>query len=130
MITGFGNLMIYVHDVRAVANFWVHKLGFIELHEHEFEGEVIGVDITHNPDSDAGITLYDRAVVATMSPEVNLGAPSVLFTAPDVTEMRELLISDGVTVGDVVTHGDMTSFNFSDPEGNWFAVKEVPMRSR
>lgn len=125
MITEFGDVMVYVDDPRAMADFWVRQLDFTELGTEEHEGRVIAVEISHDSESDAAITLFDRAIVAQMSPELDLGTPSILFKTPDVEAMRERLAAGGVTVGDVVTMGGRTTFNFADPEGHWFAVQET-----
>lgn len=39
--------------------------------------------------------------------------------------MRNRLINNGVNVGEVMEMGDSLTFNFSDIEGNYFAVQEI-----
>lgn len=125
MITKFGNVMIYVDDPRGVADFWVNTIGFSEVESQEVDGKTLFVELTPTVDSDAHITLFDRAVVAQSSPELDLATPSILFKSADITAMRDKLVDAGVTVGNIVEMNDMTSFNFADPEGNWFAVQQV-----
>ena len=39
--------------------------------------------------------------------------------------MRNKLISEGVTVGDIVEMNRQLTFNYADPEDNYFAVSEI-----
>ncbi|KKI21367.1 MULTISPECIES: VOC family protein [unclassified Leucobacter] len=125
MIDRFGNVMIYVTDPRAVADFWVGTVGFTELSSQELDGKTLSVEIAHTPDSEAALTLFDRAVVAQMSPELDLATPSILFASRDVRAMRDALEAQGATVGPIAEHGGQTTFNFADPEGHYFAVREI-----
>lgn len=125
MITKFGNVMIYVDDPRGVADFWINTIGFSEVDAQELDGRALFVEITPTVESDAHVTLFDRKLVAQSSPELDLATPSILFKSADITEMRDKLVEAGVTVGGIVEAGGMTTFNFADPEGNWFAVQQV-----
>ncbi|MFD2758008.1 VOC family protein [Gulosibacter faecalis] len=125
MITKFGNVMIYVDDPRGIADFWVNTVGFSEVDSQEANGTTLFVEITPTVESDAHLTLFDRKVVAESSPELDLATPSILFKSADITGMRDTLAEAGVTVGDIVERGDVTTFNFADPEGNWFAVQQI-----
>lgn len=125
MICKFGKVMIYVKNPRAVADFWINKIGFTEIKADTHGTGILSVELTHNIMSDASIVLFDRSIVEKMSPELNLGTPSILFSSYDVMEMRNSLINKGVNVGEIMEMGDSLTFNFSDIEGNYFAVQEV-----
>lgn len=125
MIHEFGSVMLYVENPRAIADFWVRDIGFVEGASQVHDGRILSVEVARAVNSEVSIVLFDRAVVAEMSPELNLGTPSILFSTQDAAVMRARLESSGVTVGDLVDHGGMVSFNFADPEGNYFAVREV-----
>ena len=125
MIDQFGKVMVYVENPRECADFWVGSVGLSEVGTTEYEGKIVSVELTHDPSSGAGIELLDREFVSRMSPEINLGTPSILFSSRDVAAMRATLLEHGVTVGDIVDAGGMTTFNFADPEGNYFAVREI-----
>lgn len=125
MICKFGKVMIYVKNPRAVADFWINKIGFTEIKADTHETGILSVELTHNIMSDASIVLFDRSIVEEMSPELNLGTPSILFSSYDVMEMRNRLINNGVNVGEVMEMGDSLTFNFSDIEGNYFAIQEI-----
>lgn len=125
MIDKFGKVMIYVKDPKAVADFWVDKIGFTKVKVDMHETNILSVELIPNITSDASIVLFDRSVVEKMSPELNLATPSILFSSYDVKDMRNKLINTGVNVGAVVEMGDSLTFNFSDIEGNYFAVQEI-----
>lgn len=125
MIDQFGKVMIYVTDPRSVADFWVQKLGFVEREAQQFDGNVLSVEVAHAEASEAALVIFDRAVVAQMSPELDLATPSILFASRDVADMRSRLVAQGVTVGDLVEHGGTMTFNFADPEGHYFAVQQI-----
>ena len=125
MISKFGKVMIYVKDPRAVADFWIDKMGFTEIKAETHETGIVSVELAPNNMSDASIVLFDRGIVEKMSPELNLGTPSILFSSYDVRDMRNRLIKNGVNVGEVMEIGDSITFNFSDIEGNYFAVQEI-----
>lgn len=125
MIDQFGKVMIYVQDPRECADFWVQTIGFTEVATTEVDGALVSVELTPDPAAGAAIELFDRAFVAQVSPEISLETPSILFSSRDVAAMRAKLIEEGATVGDIVDAGGMTTFNFADPEGNYFAVREI-----
>lgn len=125
MIDKFGKVMIYVKDPRAAADFWIDKIGFTKIKVDTHETGILSVELTPNSTSDASIVLFDRSIVEKMSSELNLGTPSILFSSYEIRDMRNRLINNGVNVGEVMEMGDSLTFNFSDIEGNYFAVQEI-----
>lgn len=125
MIDKFGRVMVYVENPRAVADFWIEIIGFKEIEVGNGETGVLSVEIAPNDHSDTNIVLFDRDFVAKNSPIVNLGSPSILFSTFDIQEMRRNLVEKGVQCGEIMEFGGMTTFNFSDIEGNYFAVREI-----
>ncbi len=125
MIDKFGKVMIYVNDPKTAADFWTDKMGFSKVKVDTYEAGVLSVELAPNDTSDASIVLFDRNVVEKMSPEINLGTPSILFSSYDIRDMRDRLIGNGVNVGDIIEMGGVLTFNFSDYEGNYFAVGEI-----
>lgn len=124
MIDKFGQVMIYVNNLEVVAKFWVDKIGFIEGERMEY-GEELAIEIIPYHNSDTSMVLFDKEVVKRTSPEVNLGTPSLLFSSYELEEFHKQLLEKGVTVSEVMEIAGMVTFNFSDPEGNYFAVKKI-----
>lgn len=125
MVNKFGKVMVYVNNPRAVADFWIHKVDFVEIQENKNDSKVISVEVSPNKDCEASIVLFDREIVAKMSPELNLGTPSILLSSFDVEGMRATLIERGVNVGEIIKMQNQKTFNFSDIEDNYFAVAEI-----
>ncbi|MBP1327459.1 lactoylglutathione lyase [Leucobacter exalbidus] len=125
MIDQFGKVMIYVADPQRVAAFWEQTVGFVRVTTQELEGRVLSVELAPAAGHAASLVLFERATVAQMSPELNLGTPSILFGSHDAAGMRSRLEAAGVTVGELAHHGGRTTFNFADPEGNYFAVEQL-----
>lgn len=125
MVDKFGSVMIYVNDVRKVADFWIEKVNFSEVQVMEMEGKLLGVELMPYDNSDATITLYDKEFVKANSDVPDLATPSILFSTNDINDMQAKLKAAGVEVSDVTDMGGMLSINFPDPENNYFAVKQI-----
>lgn len=124
MIASLGQVMLYVNDVEASAIFWKEKVGF-ERVERQEQGPQVSYIIAPKADSEVQFVLHDKAEVAAMNPEMNLGTPSILMTSLDVEKTYQDFVSRGVKANPVMDLGFMKVFNFSDEEGNYFAVREV-----
>ena len=126
MIDLFGRVMLYVKDPEAEAAFWVEKAGFVQLDRQPLPNGSVFYELAPAAGDGTRLVLFDREMVARAEPELNLGAPSILFSSYDLRRTYREFSERGIAVGQLVDMGDMRSFNFSDPEGNWFAVREVP----
>ena len=76
-------------------------------------------------DSQVQIVLQDKAQVAELSPELDLGTPSFLMESADLDATYQFMLDRGVLVMPIVDLGLMRVFNFSDLEENYFAIREV-----
>ncbi|RGW13821.1 VOC family protein [Enterococcus asini] len=120
MFTDETQVMLYVADVAAAGAFW-ESLGFVILEESEADGTLV-LEIAPSTESNLHLVLYDLNYVQSHSPEVNIAAPSILFTATDVLDLYQRMKVLNVTLGEMVQLGEQLIFNFADPEGNYFAV--------
>ncbi len=125
MIDQFGQVMVYVHNPRQAADFWVEKLDFIETDVTMLEDAILAVEVTHSKTSDVSLMLLNRAIVEKLSQEVPLSTPSILFSSYHLQAMYDELKSKGVEVGEMVEMPHQKTFNFADVEGNYFAVREI-----
>ncbi|MNN86118.1 hypothetical protein D3C81_2034870 [compost metagenome] len=82
------------------------------------------IEIAPTKDAETTLVLHNKELVAKMSPEVNLGTPSLMFFADQVEKLYEQFSDKGVTVGALVDLPMGKVFNFADDEGNYFAVVE------
>lgn len=117
-------IMLYVHDQARIRDFWVTYFNFVVKKEERIE-EMYVVQLAPHEDAETMITLHDRAFIAKVSPELDLGTPSLLFAADNFEALHDRLLEAGVTVGDISPFPGGRVFNFADPEENYFAVYEA-----
>ncbi|EKY8304721.1 VOC family protein [Listeria monocytogenes] len=124
MIEKIGQVMLYVENQAAVRDFWVEKLDFVVVSEEVVNGEIQWIEIAPTKGVETTFVLQNKKKVAEMNPEMNLGTPSILLFGNNVAELYEEYKSKGITVGDLVDLPMGRVFNFSDNEGNYFAICE------
>ncbi|EAF3232227.1 VOC family protein [Listeria monocytogenes] len=124
MIEKIGQVMLYVENQAAVRDFWVEKLDFVVVSEEVVNGEIQWIEIVPTKGVETTFVLQNKKKVAEMNPEMNLGTPSILLFGNNVAELYEEYKNRGITVGDLVDLPMGRVFNFSDNEGNYFAICE------
>ncbi|EKZ1250155.1 VOC family protein [Listeria monocytogenes] len=124
MIEKIGQVMLYVENQAAVRDFWVEKLDFVVVSEEVVNGEIQWIEIAPTKGVETTFVLQNKKKVAEMNPEMNLGTPSILLFGNNVAELYEEYKNKGITVGDLVDLPMGRVFNFSDNEGNYFAICE------
>ncbi|EAC6408250.1 VOC family protein [Listeria monocytogenes] len=124
MIEKIGQVMLYVENQAAVRDFWVEKLDFVVVSEEVVNGEIQWIEIAPTKGVETTFVLQNKMKVAEMNPEMNLGTPSILLFGNNLAELYEEYKNKGITVGDLVDLPMGRVFNFSDNEGNYFAICE------
>ncbi|EHV5200969.1 VOC family protein [Listeria monocytogenes] len=124
MIEKIGQVMLYVENQAAVRDFWVEKLDFVVVSEEVVNGEIQWIEIAPTKGVETTFVLQNKKKVAEMNPEMNLGTPSILLFGNNLVELYEEYKNKGITVGDLVDLPMGRVFNFSDNEGNYFAICE------
>ncbi|EAD1456155.1 VOC family protein [Listeria monocytogenes] len=124
MIKKIGQVMLYVENQAAVRDFWVEKLDFVVVSEEVVNGEIQWIEIAPTKGVETTFVLQNKKKVAEMNPEMNLGTPSILLFGNNLAELYEEYKNKGITVGDLVDLPMGRVFNFSDNEGNYFAICE------
>ncbi|AAT04666.1 VOC family protein [Listeria monocytogenes] len=124
MVEKIGQVMLYVENQAAVRDFWVEKLDFVVVSEEVVNGEIQWIEIAPTKGVETTFVLQNKKKVAEMNPEMNLGTPSILLFGNNVAELYEEYKDKGITVGDLVDLPMGRVFNFSDNEGNYFAICE------
>ncbi|EAC4736955.1 VOC family protein [Listeria monocytogenes] len=124
MIEKIGQVMLYVENQAAVRDFWVEKLDFVVVSEEVVNGEIQWIEIAPTKGVETTFVLQNKKKVVEMNPEMNLGTPSILLFGNNVAELYEEYKNKGITVGDLVDLPMGRVFNFSDNEGNYFAICE------
>ncbi len=118
---------IPVSDVDRAKAFYVEKIGFNCDHDTEPGNGMRVVQLTP-PGSACSI------VIGTGMGDINKMPPGSVkglhLVVGDALKMRDLLISRGVEMGDVMEFpGGMKYVGFSDPDGNSWTFQEIPWRS-
>ncbi|MBM7602523.1 lactoylglutathione lyase [Metabacillus crassostreae] len=127
MISKVGQVMLYVENQDEAVSFWTEKVGFSVISEEDNKQGMRWIEVAPSKDADTSIVLQNKEFIAKMSPELNLGTPSLLFFSSELDTLYSHLSNNHVTVGEIVElpFDGGRVFNFSDYEGNYFAVKEI-----
>ncbi|ADM69972.1 hypothetical protein GMA19_02161 [Paenibacillus polymyxa E681] len=124
MINKVGQIMLYVNNQDEALNFWTEKIGFNVISEENNGQGVRWIEIAPTKDAETSIILHNKEFVAKMSPELNLGAPSLMFFSEILDQFHSELSNKNVKVGEIVDMPLGRVFNFADHEDNYFAVME------
>jgi catechol 2,3-dioxygenase-like lactoylglutathione lyase family enzyme len=112
---------IPVSNVDRAKAFYVERAGFVLDHDHLVREGLRFVQLTP-PGSSCSIA------IGTGLTESAPGSAQVQLVVADVHAAREELLARGLDVGDVQTF-DWGSFAFfADPDGNRWAVQQLPVR--
>lgn len=124
MIHKVGQIMLYVNNQDEAVNFWTEKVGFHVVAEEDNKQGMRWIEIAPTNGAETSIILHNKEVISKMSPELNLGTPSLMFFSENLDQLYTDLTNKNVTVGEMVTMPSGKVFNFADREGNYFAVME------
>jgi lactoylglutathione lyase len=116
--------MLYVNNQDESLKFWTEKAGFSVISEADNGEGMKWYEIAPTKDAQTRIVLHNKELVAKMSPEMNLGTPSLMFFSEDLDQLYKDFSDKKITVGEMVNMPTGRVFNFADDEGNYFAVVE------
>jgi predicted enzyme related to lactoylglutathione lyase len=111
-----------VADVDRAKAFYTAQVGFVADHDHRVSDEIRFVQLTP-PGSACSIALGTG--ISTAEPG---SAQGLQLVVSDVEAARAELIGRGVEVGDVQAFPWGRFVFFTDPDGNGWAVQEIPAR--
>lgn len=112
-----------VSDVDKAKAFYVDQVGFVADHDHRVDEATRFVQLTP-PGSACSIVLGDG--ITTMAPGSQLGLQMVVA---DAEAARVELVGRGVEASDVDVQPWGSFVYFSDPDGNTWALQQLPNRS-
>ena len=113
---------IPVSNVDRAKSFYVEQAGFVADHDHVVNDDLRFVQLTP-PGSACSIAI---GVGLTDSPP---GSALVQLVVPDANAARDELRARGLDVGEVETFDWGSFVYFADPDGNRWAVQQLPPRS-
>jgi catechol 2,3-dioxygenase-like lactoylglutathione lyase family enzyme len=112
-----------VSDVDRAKSFYVDKVGFHADHDQRVNDQVRFVQLTP-PGSSCSIALGEGI---SDKPPGSVGGLQLVVS--DVNAARDQLVQGGVDVSDVQTFPWGSFVYFSDPDGNRWAVQQLPARN-
>lgn len=110
---------IPVADVDRAKDFYTSKAGFSEDHDHRVTDDLRFVQLTP-PGSACSIAL------GTGITESEPGSAQVQLVVPDIQAARAELVARGVEASEVQEFAWGSFVFFSDPDGNRWAVQQLP----
>ncbi|MET3209373.1 UNVERIFIED_CONTAM: lactoylglutathione lyase [Paenibacillus sp. PvR008] len=122
MISKVGQIMLYVNNQDEALDFWTEKVGFNVISEENNGQGMRWIEIAPKQGAETSIILHNKELVAKMSPELNLGTPSLMFFSENLDQLHGDLSNKNVKVGEIVNMPFGRVFNFADNEENYFAV--------
>ena len=114
---------IPVSDVDRAKAFYTDQAGFNADHDHTVSDEIRFVQLTH-PGSGCSISL-GKGIVDTPPGSVQ----GVMLVVEDIQAARAELADRGVEVSEVQEFPWGSFVFFSDPDGNGWAVQQIPDRT-
>jgi predicted enzyme related to lactoylglutathione lyase len=115
-------VQVPVSDVDRAKAFYTEKVGFNADHDHTVSDEIRFVQLTP-PGSDCSIALGTG--LSGMEPGSVQGLQLVVS---DIEAARAELVERGVDVSEVQVFDWGSFVFFSDPDGNGWAVQQIPAR--
>ena len=111
-----------VTDVDRAKAFYVDKVGFVLDHDHRVSDELRFVQLT--PPGSACSIAIGTGILRTPPGS----AQGLQMVVPDIEAARAELVGRGLEVGEVDRQPWGSFVYFSDPDGNGWAVQELPPR--
>ncbi|MFD0051846.1 VOC family protein [Actinomycetes bacterium NPDC127524] len=124
MISQVGQIMLYVNNQDEAKEFWTEKVGFIVISEEDNGQGFRWIEISPTKEAETSVILHNKEFIEKMSPELNLGTPSLMFFSKNFDNLYSDLSNKNVTVGEIINMPSGRVFNFADIENNYFAVME------
>lgn len=115
-------VMLYVDDVLSEKAFW-QAIGFQIVSSNNMMGYDSFEMVSHE-DSTVTFTVFDKAFIAQVSPEVLTNVPSVLFQTEAIETLHERVRQHTHTASEL-NEQPFKHFNFSSPSGIYFAVRSL-----
>ncbi|MCE4956401.1 VOC family protein [Macrococcoides caseolyticum] len=118
------SVMLYVKDQLKSVEFFTEVMGFEIKATTPLMEDYQSYEVAAGKDSETTIVIFDRAFIEKYSPGVTLDPPSLMFEVDDLDALYQHMQSMQITVGELVDMPAGRVFNFSDYEGNYFAVMQ------
>ncbi|WP_048000152.1 VOC family protein [Lactiplantibacillus herbarum] len=109
-------VMLYVDDVSVINDFWQQAIGATVVETlalpEQYQGIVLAVT------DEIELALFPKAFIRKFSPEVLHGTPSLMLFSDAFKTLHQQIPGAGA----IVDNNGTLTFNFADPEGNYFVI--------
>lgn len=109
-------IMLYVDNVQTISEFWQTNLKAQVVENLELPEKFVGTVLQLSPTTE--LALFSKEFIRKYSPEVLDNLPSLMLFVDNFEQLHAQLPNTGVIMAD----NDIATFNFSDPEGNYFVI--------
>ena len=123
MIESSVQIMLYVKDTKKAKDFWCDKMGFVLVDSFNDIGDVSYV-VSPSIYSDVRFVIHNKEIIEKLSPEISTNCPSILLNTSNLEQTFEILRNKNVNINPIQDVGKFFVCNFSDEEGNYFAIKQ------
>lgn len=108
--------MIYVDDVDMSVEFWLDEFGAQLVARQTLNGgyQNVIVEVSNGTE----LSIFPRDYIRIYSPEVSENVPSLMFFSDRFAQLHDDILS----AGEITEVNGVLTFNFQDPEGNYFVV--------
>lgn len=122
MINKIFKITIYVNNQEEAKKFWVDKMGFEVKREENMMGEHKWLEVSPKDDDSTTFVLYDKNLMKSQNPSINVGHPSVMLYTKDIEKSYSDMKSIGIVVGEVMNYPYGKMYNFFDNDGNTYLL--------
>lgn len=116
---GKTRVMLYAENVEVLSQFFVETLGATVSETIELPEESQSTIVQLSPEFELGI--FPKVFVQRFSPEVLGTTPSIIFFTDQFEEIYQKIEN----AGEIMENNGVETFNFSDPEGNYFVIGKL-----
>ena len=117
-------IAVPVSDVDRAKTFYTERVGFVADHDHRVSDDIRFVQLTP-PGSACSIAIGDGVTTATPG-----SVQGMQVVVSDVRAARAQLVERGVDASEVEEFPWGAFVYFSDPDGNKWALQQLPERNR
>lgn len=122
MINKIFKITIYVNNQEEAKKFWVDKMGFEVKREENMMGEHKWLEVSPKDDDSTTFVLYDKNLMKSQNPSINVGHPSVMLYTKDIEKSYSDMKSIGIVVGEIMNYPYGKMYDFFDNDGNAYLL--------
>lgn len=122
MINKIFKITIYVNNQEEAKKFWVDKMGFEVRREENMMGQHKWLEVSPKDDDSTTFVLYDKNLMKSQNPSINVGHPSVMLYTKDIEKSYSDMKSIGIVVGEIMNYPYGKMYNFFDNDGNTYLL--------